>query len=600
MAMILLIFIFITVQTLEYSHGLRNTVLEHVEKTAYHPFRIHVHYHELDQQLNEQDISLLHQSVNTVVSYLRSLLAVYTSYSKLLLKRKACQRSWLDGPNIGKCALKRRNYVGEFCKGDFKIPDEHLGGLQVWQYNASEPRTWFENGVGVADADYILYVQALTTNECVLANYKSSGKSLIAYSADCGMTSYDRADENGRPVAGYINFCPPKLRMFKKQKHKLILTIIHEIIHVLGFSKDHFALFKDCSNTEIGSKCPPQRSPMFRKMGNYTRLLTNNVVKHMQEQFKCNKSNFGGPLDLKKHKYNDIYVLQSHWDGKLLYGSVMAPTMGPPELTFVDTISLALLEDSGWYKVNYSYADAYPWGREKGCNYASMDFDIGSCKYGNEMVYNGCNIYHTHRIECDGINTLDSEMLESNSCREVIYDGDSRPEFLRNDGFLLRCLLSNISNSDSSKEISDTKALTGTCFKIRCSELKKIEVIIDLLNIDCPIGKTVNIEKAGFHGIIVCPRELDLICFQREEPLYSKFQLIKPTISTTEELKEDTMFPKINIFNTRSGKTETVVASHGSSFVHMEKLCQKVFCTVIFCLLVMHLKMNGRILFCMF
>lgn len=36
-----------------------------------------------------------------------------------------------------------------------------------------------------------------------------------------------------------------------------------------------------------------------------------------------------------------------------------------PHVTFIDRITLAVFEDSGWYKVDYRSADVYVWGKSK-------------------------------------------------------------------------------------------------------------------------------------------------------------------------------------------------------------------------------------------
>jgi len=41
-----------------------------------------------------------------------------------------------------------------------------------------------------------------------------------------------------------------------------------------------------------------------------------------------------------------------------------------PHLTFIDEITLSLFEDSGWYKVNYNYADKFLWGKGESVLYA--------------------------------------------------------------------------------------------------------------------------------------------------------------------------------------------------------------------------------------
>ena len=40
-----------------------------------------------------------------------------------------------------------------------------------------------------------------------------------------------------------------------------------------------------------------------------------------------------------------------------------------PHQTFLDSMTLAVFEDSGWYKVNYDYAEDLPWAANQGCTY---------------------------------------------------------------------------------------------------------------------------------------------------------------------------------------------------------------------------------------
>lgn len=34
--------------------------------------------------------------------------------------------------------------------------------------------------------------------------------------------------------------------------------------------------------------------------------------------------------------------------------------------------TMSLLEDTGWYNVDYSMADPFEWGKGKGCNFPKM------------------------------------------------------------------------------------------------------------------------------------------------------------------------------------------------------------------------------------
>lgn len=52
-----------------------------------------------------------------------------------------------------------------------------------------------------------------------------------------------------------------------------------------------------------------------------------------------------------------------------------------PHLTFLDEITLSVFEDSGWYKVNYEYAEEYPWGKGQGCEFAYSDYCLQDTEY---------------------------------------------------------------------------------------------------------------------------------------------------------------------------------------------------------------------------
>lgn len=53
----------------------------------------------------------------------------------------------------------------------------------------------------------------------------------------------------------------------------------------------------------------------------------------------------------------------SHWEARLLQGSIMAATFDGAQRTRLDPITLAAFKDSGWYQVNHSAAEELLWGQ---------------------------------------------------------------------------------------------------------------------------------------------------------------------------------------------------------------------------------------------
>lgn len=55
--------------------------------------------------------------------------------------------------------------------------------------------------------------------------------------------------------------------------------------------------------------------------------------------------------------------LSSHWEARLLQGSIMTATFDGTQRTRLDPITLAAFQDSGWYQVNHSAAQELLWGQ---------------------------------------------------------------------------------------------------------------------------------------------------------------------------------------------------------------------------------------------
>lgn len=71
----------------------------------------------------------------------------------------------------------------------------------------------------------------------------------------------------------------------------------------------------------------------------------------------------------------------------------------------VSEITLAVLEATNWYKVNFSMADSFVWGKSRGCTFLTGDCIINkketlSTEFCNISNIHGCTIDHTHKAVC--------------------------------------------------------------------------------------------------------------------------------------------------------------------------------------------------------
>ncbi|KAH9325918.1 hypothetical protein KI387_006096, partial [Taxus chinensis] len=143
------------------------------------------------------------------------------------------------------------------------------------------------------------------------------------------------------------------------------------VIHVLGFDPHAFAHFRD-----------------------ERKRRRNHVVTQS--------------LDLELGRMVTRVVLpRSHWEKRLLMNEIMTGSVDTRSV--VSSMTLALLEDSGWYQANYSMAERLDWGQHQG-----VDFVNSPCNQWKGAYH--CNSTHssgcTYNREAEGY------------CPIVAYSGD--------------------------------------------------------------------------------------------------------------------------------------------------------------------------------
>jgi leishmanolysin len=97
----------------------------------------------------------------------------------------------------------------------------------------------------------------------------------------------------------------------------------------------------------------------------------------------------------------------SHWEKRLLMNEIMTGSVDTRSV--VSAMTLALLEDSGWYKANFSMAEQLDWGRNQGVGFLMSRCDAWNGAYRcNNTSPSGC----TYNREAEGY------------CPIVKYNGD--------------------------------------------------------------------------------------------------------------------------------------------------------------------------------
>uniref|UniRef100_A0A9L0SP79 Leishmanolysin-like peptidase n=1 Tax=Equus caballus TaxID=9796 RepID=A0A9L0SP79_HORSE len=236
---------------------------------------------------------------------------------------------------------------------------------------------------GILDADFVLYVGALATERC-------SHENIISYAAYCQQEA-----KMDRPIAGYANLCPNMISTQPQEFVGMLSTVKHEIIHALGFSAGLFAFYHDKDGNPLTSRFAGGLPPFNYSLGLYQwsdkvvrkverlwdvrdnkivphtvyLLVTPRVVDEARKHFNC-------PIleGMELENQGGMGTELNHWEKRLLENEAM--TGSHTQNRVLSRITLALMEDTGWYKANYSMAEKLDWGRGMGC-----DFVRKSCKF---------------------------------------------------------------------------------------------------------------------------------------------------------------------------------------------------------------------------
>ncbi|KAK7196020.1 major surface protease gp63 [Novymonas esmeraldas] len=244
---------------------------------------------------------------------------------------------------------------------DFSIPDSHLKE-------------------GVANADFLLYVAAGPT---------------VGTTAAWALTCQNFA--NGRPSVGVANVSPKYITA----DPQAMRVVAHEILHALGFG---FPVFEERGMVGYVDSLrgkwdvPVIKSPM--------------VVAQARAHFGCKKQTF---LELEDMGGEGAEL--SHWKQRSMKDDLMA---GTPVAGIYSAITIAAMEDMGFYKGNYAMAEPMMYGRNAGCRLQKKKCVVNGVSQFPEMF---CGYAHYTDLVCT------SDRLGVGDCNVVNHDLPLPPQF---------------------------------------------------------------------------------------------------------------------------------------------------------------------------
>ena len=321
--------------------------------------------------------------------------------------------------------------------------------------------------------------------------------------------------QNNKPLVGIVKINKNLSSEKEKYNYYMKNLLFHEISHVLAFHPYFF------TNLNL----------IFTKTINgqqYTYINSPKVLEQAKIHFGCD--------DLKGIQLENDGgegTAGSHWDSRYMLGDYMIAS-DYSDIVLSD-ISLALFEDTGFYKVNKYTGGLFRFGKNQGCSFFEK-----KCLYNqgkNTMFTNDfciekdqsfCSSSHISKGHCyitkyssieerfryfgdkytGGLSysdycpvsytsTSDNNYYFPNNCRNGIKVNEG--EIIGEDSL---CFETSINNS----------GMKTVCYKMECdTDSKKINIYIGNSIITCPGNETVLYNPNGLKGEINCPN-YNLVC----------------------------------------------------------------------------------------
>ncbi|XP_053486104.1 ciliated left-right organizer metallopeptidase [Ictalurus furcatus] len=443
--------------------------------------------------LSQWEMERLEAAVRDAISTVSKLLSVWRASKKLLLNRdinKYCRFIWRNSSsaNFNKCGKASDNYQTESCLG-VTIPDDHLSGCVVYPHpEQPDLKVIKPDGAGLADTDVLLYVKAESTDKC------RADSSVLAYSAHC------QSDSEGRPLAGVMVICREPLSIEGFSHEHMVQTVIHELLHVLGFSKELFSKWTDRSlSSQMGMDSSSHGQVIYTDESGQMRLYTPNVNKALHTHLNTTH-NLGAPLE---NQDADSHGFSSHWEARVLQGSIMTAMLAEPALVRIDVITLSALQDTGWYSVNLSQAQNLLWGETDMvalCVLEEAGPTLPGCSQISPCGF-GCHYLHLHKAVCQS-----DEYLEGCRIYKPLANGVSLLHlfvFVTIFKALFTFTLDSCSSfSPTEDHFSFNASVSGRCYRHRCIGKNRYQIqVMGSDWLDCPPGRSIKVFSKSYQNM---------------------------------------------------------------------------------------------------
>ena len=343
--------------------------------------------------------------------------------------------------------------------------------------------------------DLIVYPQVDTGEEFITSE-------TIAAASHCLLSEVSQ-----RPIVGII-LLNKNLNTKNDLEYYIRNALFHEFFHILGFN---FLFFKNKQYEE----------------NSYTYLNSPKLLEKAKIHFGCD--------DIKGIRLEDqgeSGTVGSHWDARFMQGELMIGE-DYSEVVISD-MTLAFLEDLGYYKVNYYTGGLFRFGKNQGCSFLEK-----KCIYSEGTLFPNEFCYESNKPFCTG------SLTSKGTCYIVKYKEDLPTNYryfadskvggkkladycpisfsTKYDddyNYPMNCAYGKKENDDEIigsnsicfKSSINLRSNSSICYEIECDRInKQIKVKIGLKTALC-YGTKYDIENPDdLNGFLSCP-DYNMVC----------------------------------------------------------------------------------------
>lgn len=226
-----------------------------------------------------------------------------------------------------------------------------------------------------------------------------------------------------RPIQGivFINVAklPDKAQNLNEYPNEFFITCFHELCHALGISN---STYKNWINITTRQPYFDQNAKtMHKEKKNFTIVYTPEIHKYAKKRFGVETFTFDDgeiPSGIELEDGGGSGTMGSHPEIRTYYGESMVGVSSAHSV--ISDLIFAMLKDTGWYEVNYTYAHGHSWGN----GYSISTSPLNSFAVGAPQTS-----FPTHYLcKVNGTEGCTYDYTAIGECKTENYDCDKYPD----------------------------------------------------------------------------------------------------------------------------------------------------------------------------